>query len=134
MLGTSVISWSSQKQSSVAQSTTDAEYFAANQASREIVWIKKLLSPLYNCQVPTTLFVDNQSALKMIKNPEFHKRTKHIDIKFHYIREKFNEGVFKLEYINTRNQVADILTKPLPRPAFEFHRRVLCYKKETIEY
>lgn len=134
MLGTSVISWSSQKQSSVAQSTTDAEYFAANQASREIVWIKKLLSPLYNCQVPTTLFVDNQSALKMIKNPEFHKRTKHIDIKFHYIREKFNEGVFKLEYINTRNQVADILTKPLPRPAFEFHQRVLGYKKETIGY
>lgn len=65
-----------------------------------------------------TLFGDNMSAIRLIKNPEFHKRTKHIDVMYHFIREKFNEGFFNLNYIPTGDQVADVLTKALPREKF----------------
>ena len=64
------------------------------------------------------MFSDNQSAIKLIKNPEFHKRTKHIDVRYHFIREKFNYGCFDLQYIKTVDQIADILTKPLCKEKF----------------
>ena len=59
------------------------------------------------------LYVDNQSTIKLIKNPEFHKRTKHIDVKYHFIREKLADNVFVLEYVPTDSQEADVMTKPL---------------------
>lgn len=68
---------------------------------------------------PTTLFCDNQSAIRNVHNPEFHKRTKHIDVQFHFIREKQEDGTIDIKYIPTEKQLADIFTKPLHGPLFE---------------
>lgn len=91
VFGSSIISWSSERQKSVALSTTESEYVAAAQATKELVWIGLLLRNLLITYNKPNLFVDNQSAIRLIKNPEFHKRTKHIDIKFHFVRQKFAE-------------------------------------------
>lgn len=71
------------------------------------------------------LFCDNQSSIRLIKNPEFHKRTKHIDVKYHFIREKFSNGFFDLQYVSTDDQVADILTKPLAKDKFTRFRSLM---------
>lgn len=70
------------------------------------------------------LRMDNQSAIRLIKNLEFHKRSKHIDVRYHFIREKHNEGYFGVEYVDTRNQLADIYTKSLMRVKFVFMREM----------
>lgn len=67
--------------------------------------------------------MDNQSAIRLIKNPEFHKRTKHIDVRYHYIREKFEEQLFQVEFVSTVDQSADIFTKALPKERFQFIRK-----------
>lgn len=112
MLGSSIVSWCSQKQRTVALSTTESEYVAACQSIKELVWLKLLMAELISNNA-VMLYMDNQSAIRLIKNPEFHKRTKHIDVRYHFIREKFRDGVFQLEYVHTSNQLADIFTKPL---------------------
>lgn len=66
--------------------------------------------------------MDNQSSIRLIKNPEFHKRTKHNDVKYHFIREKYEEGFFLLNYISTEKMIADIFTKSLPSQSFKFFR------------
>lgn len=125
------MSWNSQRQRSVALSTTDAEYIAACQTVKEIVWLKKLLEELIDPEnLQTTLFLDNSSAIQLIKNFVFHKRTKHIDVCYHYIREQYEAKVFSLEYVNTKNQIADILTKLLARQVFQNLRDALCVHKE----
>jgi len=104
----------------VTLSTTEAEYVAASTATREAIWIRKLLSDIgYPCDKETTLYVDNQSAIQLVRNPVFHKRTKHIDIHFHFVREKVNEKEIIVEYIPSENQRADIFTKALPRDRFK---------------
>lgn len=113
-LGNSLISWSSQKQPLVALSSTEAEYVALGTAARETVWLRRFLEELgFPQQTPTPIYVDNQSAIKLAKNPEFHKRTKHIQVRYHYTRELVEEGIIELRYIPTADQRADILTKPL---------------------
>lgn len=124
------ISWNSQRQRTVALSTTDAEYMAACQTVKEIVWLKKLLDDLADSKkLQTTLYQDN-SAIHLIKNPMFHKRTKHIDVRHHFIRERYEAKDFSLEYINTKDQLADILTKLLPRQTFQHIRDAICVRKE----
>lgn len=126
-----VVSWCSQRQSTVATSTTYSEYIAAFQTVKEIVWLLKLIGEIYPYQnIATTLYIDNQSTLELIKNPVLHKRSKHIDVQYHYIREQYDKKVFQLKYINTKEQPADILTKPLERRIFEFHRNRICSKLE----
>jgi len=112
--GNSLISWSSQKQPVVALSSTEAEYVALHSGAREAVWLRRFLKELgYEQKGPTPIYVDNQSAIKLAKNPEFHKRTKHIEVKFHYTRELVEEGAIELCYLPTAEQRADIMTKPL---------------------
>lgn len=114
MISGGAVSWTSQRQSMVSLSTTEAEYVAASAASKELVWLRRLLNDIdCQCDQPTTLFVDSQSAIKLIKNPEFHKRTKHIDILYHFIRERYIRGDLILKYVNTNEQCADFLTKVL---------------------
>jgi hypothetical protein len=84
------------------------------------VWVRNLLRNVGNAQsFPTDLFCDNQSAIKMVHNPEFHSRTKHIDVHLHFIREKQDDKTIGIQYISTHDQLADIFTKPLSRITFE---------------
>ena len=107
------ISWVSQRQQSVALSTTEAEIVAASEAAREMIWLRRLLNELNYLHETPTLFVDNEAAIKLAKNPEFHKRTKHIRIRHFFVREVSQEGLICIEPIATEHQLADMLTKPL---------------------
>eukprot|EP00253_Pinus_taeda_P014027 PITA_14027 len=108
------ISWASKKQPIVALSTAEAEYVAATAAACQEVWMRRMLRSLGQEQAKATvIFCDNSSAIALSKNSVFHKRTKHIDTRFHYISELVSNGEIVLEHCRTQEQVADILTKPL---------------------
>ena len=107
------VSWVSKLQSVVAMSTTEAEYVAAAQASKEAVWLKMLLEELGHEQEKITLFCDNQSALYLARNPTFHSKTKHIRVQYHFVREKVEEGTVDMQKIHTDDNVADYLTKAI---------------------
>ena len=116
MLAGGAISWGSKKQSAVALSSTEAEYIAAAHAAKEVVWLRRLLLELkQKVEGPTILAMDNQSAITIARNPEFHDHSKHIEIRHHFLRQKIEEGELGLEYTPTGDQVADILTKGLVR-------------------
>lgn len=123
--GSGAISWCSQLQKCVVTSSTEAEYVAGSQSVKELIWLKRLISDLGIKCDSVHLRMDNQSAIRMVESSESHKRTKHVDIVYHFIREKFMEGCFKLTYVPTEDQVADILTKPLNRVKFEKFRNLL---------
>lgn len=111
-----LVSWSSQRQKLVTLSTTEAEYVAVASAAKEAIWLRNLLNDLgYRQKNATVILIDNQSTIRLVKNPEFHKRTKHIDIKFHYIREKVESGDICVQYTPTDSQRADMFTKALPK-------------------
>jgi hypothetical protein len=117
------VTWSSQRQKMVTLSTTEAEYVAASLATREALWLRQLLNDVgLTCHGPTTLNVDNQSAIKLVKNSEFHKRTKHIDIQYHFIREKYVSSEIQVINVPSEFEYADIFTKALPRERFQFLR------------
>jgi len=123
MLNDSIISWTSQKQSCVALSTTEAEYVAASAAAREIIGLRNFMEELgFPQREPTCLWIDNQSAIRLVKNPEMHPKTKHIDVRFHYIREQVEEGEIIVDYIPSEEQRADILTKCLLKGKLETNR------------
>lgn len=111
-LGTA-ISWKSQLQKSVAISSTEAEIVAASEGARELMWMKRLFKELMNSSHTPSLFVDNEAAIKLAQNPEFHNRTKHIAIRHFFVREKVIEKEIVVKQVNTKKQIADILTKPL---------------------
>lgn len=114
LINTGAISYKAQQQQVVALSTTEAEYIAGSEGSKEIVWISRFLGELgIELTKKPLLLGDNQGALKLIKNPEFHQRTKHIDIKYHFVREKFEAGIFDIAYVSTDEQKADLFTKSL---------------------
>lgn len=126
LLGDGIISWSSLRQKSVSLSTMEAEYIAASDAVKELVWIKRFFGELLSNQSDVTnFFMDNQSAIQLIKNPVFHKRSKHIDVRFHFIREKYKEGAFELFSVPSNEMIADILTKALPRDKFQYLRSLM---------
>lgn len=117
MMSNAAISWISQKQATVALSTAEAEYVALGSATQEAIWLQRLLSNLNISQnKPTVIKEDNQGAIAIAKNPIGHKRTKHIDIKHHFVCEAIR---IALEYCQTSQMIADILTKHLPKPQFE---------------
>lgn len=125
-LGDGTISWSSERQKSVSISTMEAEYMAASEATKELVWLKRLLNELIPEKLDKPMFLlDNLSAIRLVKNPEFHKRSKHIDTRYHFIREKFKDDVFSLEHITTKEMRADIFTKAMPKQRFQYLRFLL---------
>jgi hypothetical protein len=122
-LGSAMTSWQSRKQSSIALSTTETEYIAACSTSCESIWLRKLLTGLFDLEMEATVILcDNQSCIKMTENPVFHDKSKHIEIRYHYIRDMVQRGVVKLQYVGTDQQVADVLTNPLSRVKFEYFR------------
>ena len=125
-MGSGVISWFSRKQSCVALSTVEAKYVTAYSASCEAAWLRKLLYDLFDIQLDATcIYCDNQSCVKLYENPMFHDKSKHIDIKYHYIMDMVQRGVVKLQHVATNKQIADMLTKPFARVKFEYFREKL---------
>lgn len=121
---TGPITYRSKQQKSVASSTTEAEYVAAAMATKDLIWLQSFFEEL---KVPTSLpdlLCDNQSAIKLIKNPEFHDRTKHIDRDYHRIRELYEGGKFNLNYILSEKQKADMFTKAFSTVRFEALREM----------
>jgi hypothetical protein len=113
------VSWVSKKQSTTAQSSAEAEYYAAGDAIKEILWTRSVLQQMGWAQTePTILRCDNQAAIAIASDDRHHARTKHIDIRHHFIREHVTENRVKLVWVPTAEQQADILTKPLGRVAY----------------
>ena len=120
MLAGGAIAWSSKKQTSVALLTAEAEYIAATHAAKQVLWYRSLFSELGISQPSTsTIFTDNQAAIAIAHHPEFHARTKHIDIALHFLRDHVQSKTLNTAYVNTRDNLADIFTKGLPRPAHQ---------------
>jgi transposase InsO family protein len=133
-LGSGAISWAARTQKSVAMSTCEAEYVAASEASKEIMWLRQLLEAIgFPQNEPTTLFADNNGAICLSEDPYFHARVKHIHVRHHYIREKVSEKHVKLQYVHTSNNVADIFTKALTLQPFAKHRSLLGVLPPSIQ-
>ena len=127
------VSWRSKKQSCVELSTAEAEYMALASAAQEAVWMQSLQNYLNEASVKSTfIYEDNQSTICIAKNPQYHGRTKHIDIKFHYIHEQVEKKAIQLEYCESKNMVTDMLTKALLSSQFVKHREMLSVR-EIIE-
>jgi hypothetical protein len=118
-LGSNLISWFSKKQNCVALSTAEAEYVAAGSSCTQLVWMKQMLKEYDVEQDVITLYCDNLSAINISKNPVQHSKTKHIDIRHHFIRDLVENKVVTLEHVGTKEQVADIFTKALDAVQFE---------------
>ncbi|GJZ86599.1 retrovirus-related pol polyprotein from transposon RE1 [Tanacetum coccineum] len=125
-LGGNLVSWSAKKQPTVSRSSCESEYRAMANTAAEIIWITHLLRELHALPPDRpTLLCDNKSALFMSQNPVSHKRAKHIDLDYHFVRELVASGKLYTKFIPTKLQVADIFTKSLPRPQFEYFRSLL---------
>ena len=123
MMSGAAIDWISKKQPVVALSTTEAEYVALSAATQEAVWLSRLLTDIKAPpKAPILIKEDNQGTIAIARNPVSHNRTKHIDIKFHYVREALEDGIIDLTYCPTEQMTADMLTKPLARQQFETFR------------
>ena len=118
-MGSAMISWFSRKQVSIAQSTTEAEYIAASDVCKEAVSLRKLLYDLFGTKLDSTIIhCDNHSCIKLSEKSVFHNRSKHNEMKYHFIRNLVQRGTLKFLYIHTDEQIADILTKPLTKKKF----------------
>ena len=125
-IGNTPVSWRSRLQPVVAQSTAEAEYIAINNTTRDIVWLRRLLSELQVLQEgPTTIYSDNQSAIAISRDDDLGDRSKHIDIKYHYIKDLITTNHINIQYCPTKLQIADIMTKALGRPQFEYLRTLM---------
>jgi len=113
-LGENLVSWTARKQPTVLRSSTEAEYKALANATAEMIWVQKLLTEL---SVPhpsrALLWCDNIGAKYLSANPVFHARTKHIEIDFHFVRERVAQKLLDIRFINTDDQLADGFTKPI---------------------
>jgi hypothetical protein len=119
-LGSAMISWQRRRKSSIALSTTKAEYIDACFGSCEAIWLWKLLTGVFDLEMEATMILcDNQSCIKMTENHVLHDKSKHIEIQYHYIHDMVQRGAIKLQYVSTNEQVVDVLTKPLSRVKFE---------------
>jgi hypothetical protein len=121
-LGSGPISWSTNKQPIVSLSSSEAEYIAVTPAGQECVWLSNVLKELHIPQGCVTIYEDNDAVLKLSKEPKINKRTKHIDVRYHWIREKIKDQTFTLKYCNTKSQIADMMTKVPPGP--QFHKLI----------
>jgi len=125
-LGSTPISWKSGKQRIVARSSTEAEYKALADGTAEILWIRSLLTEL---RVPsstvTTLWCDNLRATFLFTNPVFHAHTKHVEIDYHFVRDRVTKQEIQVRFISSKDQLTDVLTKPLPPVSFAYFRSKL---------
>jgi hypothetical protein len=120
-LGDSLVSWLSKKQGSISLSTTEDEYIAAATCCTQVLWMIQTLTDLeVDYTTPIPIHCDNTSAISVSKNPFFHSKTKHIHIKYHFLREQVTNSVVSLHYIPSKDHIVDIFTKPLAQAHFEY--------------
>jgi histone deacetylase 1/2 len=125
-LGQNLISWSAKKQSVVSKSSTEAEYRSMALVTAELYWLRMLLQDLgISLSSPPTLWCDNVGAISLASNPVFHARTKHIEVDYHFIREKVLNKDILVRYISTHDQIADVFTKGHTTARFMFLRSKL---------
>lgn len=127
-LSNAAISWSSKRQPMVTLSTTEAEFVAAATCACQVIWLRRILESIGMSQQEggsTIMNCDNMSTIKLSKNPVMHKRSKHIDVRFHFLRDLTNDGVVELVHCSTQRQIADIMTKPLKMDTYEKLREML---------
>jgi hypothetical protein len=111
------ICWSSKKQEIVSLSTTESEYVAAMHGMQEALWLRSIITEVFQSyDRPIDVFCDNQSAIALAQDHQFHPRTKHIDMHYHFIRWVIQKGMVRLMYCPTQDMVADVFTKGLPSP------------------
>jgi hypothetical protein len=131
-LGQNLISWTSKKQSTVTRSSAEAEYRGLAMVTAEVVWFQSIFRKLcIQISVPI-LWCDNLGATFIASNPAFHARTKHIELNFHFIREKVAAGSVKVQFICSQDQVAHALTKPLSTTRFQSLRSKLTVACPTL--
>lgn len=121
LLGSNLVSWGSGKQTTVSRSSTEAEYKAIANFVAELIWIQSLLKELgvYQSSTPV-LWCDNLGATYLTTNPVFHARTKHIEVDFHFVREQVARKALQVQFISSKDQLADVFTKPLSKSPFQF--------------
>jgi hypothetical protein len=112
------VSWASKKQNSIALFTAEAEYIAADHYCVQLLWMRQTLRDYGYKLSKVPLLCDNESAIRMADNPVEHGHTKHIDIRYHFLRDHQQRGDIKIVYVNTKNQLVDIFTKPLDEKTF----------------
>jgi len=128
-MGPTSFTWFSKKQPIVALSSCEAEYVAVSLCICHAIWLRKLLENLCLPQQEVTkIHIDNKSAIMLAKNPIHHQRSKHIDIRYHFIQEHIKEKAVELIHVKTKNQVADIFTKPLVDESFNKFKGLLGMK------
>lgn len=133
MLGGGAVSWASKKQPIVTLSTTEAEFVAAAYGACQAVWLRNVLEEIGSGQREgTTLYCDNSSTIKLSKNLVLHGRSKHIHVRYHFLRELVNDGIIQLDYCSTQDQLSDIMTKAVKLEVFERlrDRMGVCSKEE----
>ena len=123
MLNGGAISWSIRRQHTVAASTTEADYMAAAAAVKEALWLRKLLSDPLLLTGPVSILADNQSAIKLLQNPINSGCSKHVDVQYHFVRERVALSEVDLEFISSEEMVADSLTKAVPDHKHRFCKR-----------
>jgi hypothetical protein len=128
------VSWSSKKQPTVSRSSCESEYRALAFTTAEVKWLRHLLRDLHvSSSSPPVILCDNQSSIFLAVNPVSHKRSKHIDLDYHFVREPVASRELKIRYVPTHLQIADMFTKSLGQPAFIFFRSKLCISdSETL--
>ncbi|PNX69478.1 hypothetical protein L195_g056737 [Trifolium pratense] len=119
MLGSGAISWSSKKQAIVTLSTTEAEYVTTASCACQCIWLRNILEHLTHNQIGCTrIYCDNSSTIKLSKSPIMHGRCKHINIRFHFLRNLVKEETMELIHCKSEDQLVDLLTKPLKLESF----------------
>ena len=126
MLSGGPVSWKSRLQPVVALSSTEAEYITITAAAQEGIWLRRVMGELGFEQVgATNLAVDNEGAIALSENPQAHPRTKHIRLRYHFIRQQVQENIIKPHYVSTHENIADVFTKNLPKDKFLGFRRAM---------
>lgn len=129
MLNGGAVTWSSKKQPMVTLSTTEAEYVAAASCACQWLWMRQILENIHGNQGNSIkVMCNNSSTIKLAKNPVFHDRSTHIDVRYRFLRDLTRDEVIDLKYCGTREQLADIMTKPLKLELFEKFKEELGVK------
>ena len=135
LFGSCICSWLSKKQSVVAQSTAEAEYVSASKATSQAIWLRRIFEDIGEKQKKwTVLYCDNKSAIAIVKNPFSNERSKHISIKYHFIREAKEKGEIQLHYYQTGEQISDIFTEGLSRFFFLSSRPHWSYQENALRW